>query len=126
MKYATNSYQPDLKPDDIDDIVALTMGQQLYKDFCDYLNGENSRISISIYYPCNKFSRKEIVFYTYFYNNDTNKKWLGRQYYLYTSMKELNDYPIWEEGILFFNWLTNRHLQPTFSGKPLCQLRVLF
>lgn len=56
-----------------------------------------------------KFSKEEKDKFIQFYGSEENKKWLGCQIYLYTTIKNItSDYAKFDDGNYFFRWLTHR------------------
>ena len=86
-------------------------GNKIFEDLILFLNSHPK-----FYFPhinpetYEKFSEDEKIKYINFYNNEENKKWLGCQIYLLTTIKDIlrTGYTEFDDGNYFFRWLTHR------------------
>lgn len=118
-KYYTNKYLPHLRESDITDQLAESNGEELYGDLKNYLDF-NTKSSYFTFKP------KEISAFDYSkvasnelpdnvkrrilqqFDNKKCKIWLGRQYYMFSTLTNINRRSKRDDVIMFFNWVTNR------------------
>ena len=111
--------------DGIDDSLALSNGQFLLEKLKEYLSftNESDILKVEIYkwftifFPTTYLTPEEGKKYIDFYSIEENKIWLGRQAYLFTTMKDIS--MINGDDLLhFLNWLTHRTSSIPFMAFP--------
>ncbi len=109
LKPIVSKYWREIKCDETVNIVGN--GNKIFEDLILFLNSHPK-----FYFPhinpetYEKFSEDEKFKYINFYDNEENKKWLGCQIYLLTTIKDIlrARYAEFDDGNYFFKWLTHR------------------
>jgi len=108
LKPIVSKYWTEIKCDETVNIVGN--GNKIFEDLILFLNSHPKFYSPDINPETyEKFSEDEKIKYINFYNNEENKKWLGCQIYLLTTIKDISaGYAEFDDGKYFFKWLTHR------------------
>jgi hypothetical protein len=127
-KFAKNKYFQDQKLSSPSDEKLLKIGNQLFHAFKLYLYGYksdkyNKMFSNSQHHPEEDFTKGEKNYYSSIITNtDECKKWLAMQMFYFLNFVPENEITcMFDDGINFFNWITNRkikmndHFEPSFN-----------
>lgn len=113
--YVKSKYNPTLNADEVSDEIALHNGEALYEYMIPFISGDWEALMTKYgkyIEPLPKFNEDKIIKIKNYFNNDTAKKWLGKQYYLFAGFGKFDhqritpDFAAYVDDVpTFFNWL---------------------
>jgi hypothetical protein len=106
--YAKSLYHPTLNPGDISAEVARHNGNIIFETMQRYVRNE-LHYMVNSFLPNDTMPEEQQHLVISYFDNDSRKEWLGRQFYLFMGVKVPFEELMFDDGPMFLNWLLRRN-----------------